>query len=619
MPSIYGEYVKRSRLRLDYSYTQNIVNNTTTFTLTLYAEKPSGMGTHSYSYHDSIYAISGKDGNQLINETGDWSWGNVTEYKVAESTYTYTHNSDGTGSCSLGAAWITGLTSSSVVGYRMEVYGTVTLPTIPRKSSMTVSIGTINETNPTFTINRKSNSFTHTLKYITPGTSTEVQIATGVGTSYNNWTPPSTLYQYFPNSPHITLTYKIYTYNGSTLVGSDTATGTINANQSDCTPTLSVTVTPTDYSSLTGSTTTIIKDVSNVTISATATAKNSASIKSITTNGTTLSTNNTTGSGILYKVETGTFKTTATDSRGFPKTDINGEDNPYTVVNYVPLTISAEVVRTNATSSTIKATIKGKYFNGSFGSATNTLTLTWKYKLRSASDWSIGGTLTATITNNEYTTGEVTLGTNFSYENDYDFLFTAVDKIYTSGVSTSLPVNKGMPIFDYGVDANGDNYFNVNGDIYRNNENILQRNIITIGKNSNQDVAANQSPIIVQMNLQRNKIGSKLTFTNNSVKIGSGVNYVLVSGLCWAEAHDGYKWVIIRKKEGSTYTDISSAITPKNTLENWDSASLPPVLIQVAEGDEISMWIVITGTATGRIAAGEYTEASTYLTVEVVG
>ena len=413
---------------------------------------------------------------ELYNSSSDIQLYNGTV--IAEGDTSFTTNSDGT--CRIqfnieGAIYTYAVNCTGYAAWELD--------TIPRKSSMTVSAGTINGTKPTFTIDRKSNSFTHTLKYITPGTSSEVQIATNVGTSYNSWTPPSTLYQYFPNSPYITLTYKIYTYNGDTLVGSDTATATINANIEDCRPTVSVTATPTNYSSLTNNATTIINGVSNVTISATATAKNSASIKSITTNGVKIATSSSSGSKTLSKVTTGTFETTVIDTRDFPNSPL--DTKTFEFVDYVPLKITAEVNRTNQTSSTIKAKVTCDFYDGKFGSSgrQNTLTLTWQCKNNESDDWTTGGTLTATKVDGKYTTGEITLTKpstiDFSYESNIYFKFKAVDLLNTTGVTATPIVRKGTPIFDYGVDANGDNYFNVNGDIYSNNTKLSKQEITT--------------------------------------------------------------------------------------------------------------------------------------------
>lgn len=533
---------------------------------------------------------------------------------IAEGDEYFTTNSDGTCRIQFNI-------EGAIYSYEVNCtgYDAWDLDTIPRKSELTVGYGTINGANPAFTINRKNNDFRDTIKYITPGTTTEVTIVEKTAlNSYDNWSPPSSLYQYFSNSDKIEITYKIYTYNGNTLVGSNTTTGYIYANVTDCKPTISVTATPTNYSSLTGNATTIIGGISNVTISATATAKNSATIKSIVTNGTTIATNATSGSKTINKVTTGTFKTTVTDSRGFTNSPL--DTKTFEFVNYVPVSISANAYRINATSSTVKAVVSGNFFNAKFGTngVTNTLTLTWKYKLKSASSYTTGGTLTATKTGTTYKTAEVTLGTNFSYENDYDFLFTAVDKVNTTGVTALAPVKKGTPIFDYGVDANGNNYLNVNGEIYKNNEKALQRHIMTITKTTNQNVTPGQAEVIIQMNSTKGSVGSKLTFSNYSVKIGAGVNYVLASGLTWVEQSNGYKWITIKKKSGSSYTTVASAITPRNSNEDWDSVSLPPTLIGVSQNDEISMWVATTGSATGRVSGQTYPN-STYLTVEVVG
>lgn len=158
----------------------------------------------------------------------------------------------------------------------------------------------------------------------------------------------------------------------------------------------------------------------------------------------------------------------------------------------------------------------------------------------------------------------------------------------------------------------------VGGTCQVDGKNIMEKNIMTILKNTNQNITPEQAPIIVQMNDIKSSIGSKLTFSNYSIKIGSGISKVLVSGLCWAEQNNGYKWLTIRKKSGSTYTTEASAITPRNINEDWDSVVLPPTLIDVIEDDEISMWIATTGSTTGRVSGQTYPK-STYLTVEVVG
>jgi len=526
------------------------------------------------SYHFSDYTITYGvtiNGTSVASGSGKKSLaGNSSITLASGSTQPIRHNTDGTKTVSL--IYYENMDSTSyTAGNLYDDTGSLVLSTIPRKSSMSVSAGTIGSTNPTFTINRKSNNFTDSIYYINPANSQEVLIVNKTSEpSYSSWAAPTSLYASFPNNPSITLTYKIYTYNGSTLIGSDTATGVINANVSASRPTVSVTATPTNYSSLTGSSTTIINGVSNVTISATATPKNSATIKSIVTNGTTIATNTTSGSKTLNKVTTGTFKTTVTDSRNFTNSPL--DTKTFEFVNYVPVSISANAYRINATSSTVKAVVSGNFFNAKFGTngVTNTLTLTWKYKLKSASSYTTGGTLTATKTGTTYTTNEVTLGTNFSYENDYDFLFTAVDKVNTSGVTAPAPVNKGTPIFDYGVDSNGANYLNVNGSIYQFNIPIIERGTNYI--KFYDGTAIWRKAITVTTAIQT--AWGSLYETASAVSLGNFDSNVFIekpsvfvqsTGIaCWVESVTGTTNTAI----GSTY--LSRPVSSTSTTYNFD-------------------------------------------------
>ena len=161
-----------------------------------------------------------------------------------------------------------------------------------------------------------------------------------------------------------------------------------------------------------------------------------------------------------------TFTVVATDSRGYTNTL---ELKP-TIVQYIPLSITVKFDRLSATSSEVKVKYSGNYYNGNFGSIDNELTIRWAYKIKEASEWIDGGTLTPTIENNTFS-GETSLGKIFNYKTAYDFILYVSDKLST--VNPQETVKKGETIFDYGIDADGNNYLNVNGDIYKNNKNIF--------------------------------------------------------------------------------------------------------------------------------------------------
>lgn len=213
MPSIYGAYTKEARLRLDYSITsQSIENNTTLITMDLYAEKTAHSGYNKTG--KSYYNMTGK-GNTTVN----WDWGSSsTQYFLGSSTTTVAHNTDGTASTTLNGYWYLGNTTS-YMPTELSVSGTITLPTIPRASGISLSTSNITlGQNLTITINRASTNFTHALYYqIDNGN--WVVIASGVATTYN-WNVEKSLANNFANSTSKTIRVICETYNGDTYIGS---------------------------------------------------------------------------------------------------------------------------------------------------------------------------------------------------------------------------------------------------------------------------------------------------------------------------------------------------------------------------------------------------------------
>ena len=57
------------------------------------------------------------------------------------------------------------------------------------------------------------------------------------------------------------------------------------------------------------------------------------------------------------------------------------------------------------------------------------------------------------------------MGTGYDYKKKYEFQLSYADKL--SSATFTQTVKEGEPIFDFGKDKNGNNYFNVNGSIYR--------------------------------------------------------------------------------------------------------------------------------------------------------
>lgn len=434
---IYGDYSKYTRLRINYTVSQNETTAVSTITMNLYAERTKGSEQYNNS-GQAYWNLTGKG-----NTSMKFSWAaSSLEMHLGSSSTTVQHNPDGTGSVTLSGYWYTGRTGSSYIPEAISISKNITLKTIPRASSVSGGSGNIGGTT-TISVSRASTSFTHTLRYVFGSLSGT--IATGVGTSYN-WTLPTSFYAQVPNAKSKTGTIYCDTYNGSTLIGTKSTTFTATVTEASSRPTVTATLTDTNATTkaLTGNASKMVKGKSTGQLVITSSVKNSATIKSVTVNGTNVGT-----AASITKtyanISTASFTIVTTDSRGFTNTS-------YVVtpsyVNYVPLTLSATIFRPQPTGTEVQMTYSGNYFNASFGSVANTLSITWKYKVKGASSWTNGGTIKPTLSGNTISSKTISLGTSYNYQTAYEFQITAVDKLTNSVQTMSLSV--GLPVFDWG-------------------------------------------------------------------------------------------------------------------------------------------------------------------------
>lgn len=359
---------------------------------------------------------------------------------LASGSTTIGHNADGTKSFSFsfsqqfdinysGVGWI-GTKSGS---------GSGTLTTIPRTSSVSSTNANIGE-NITITINRASSSFTHTLTYAfnnLTGT-----IATKTSSTSIPWTLPTSFYAQMPNTRSSWGRVICDTYSGSTKIGSSECRFDVYVKESSNKPGISATVKDINATTkaLTGDENKLIKYYSTAQFSITSTPKNSATTKSININYN--GNNLTGGSGNTWtdhfnNVSTGSFPCSVTDTRNFTSSITVNK----TLINYVKITCALSVSNPTA-SGDCTLTIKGNYFNGSFGSTNNSLTVQYK---QNGGNWT---NATATLSGNTYT-ATVKL-TGLDYTQAYTFQAKATDKL--ANATTAEKRVKSTPIFDWGSD-----------------------------------------------------------------------------------------------------------------------------------------------------------------------
>ncbi len=457
-----GSYGSDCKVYLDYtinnSESDRISRNKSNITLTLWAQATSS-NVGAYNNGNKCKAYIYVDGTTKKSSTSlNMDFRNKKKVSMLSWTGDVSHNTDGTLSITIKGSFDTNGPSSVTTG---TVSYKWTLPTIPRASSVTCADGNI-ESATTININRASSSFTHTVSYNFQGLTGT--IATKTGNTSIGWTIPASFYEKIPNAKSGQGTITCQTYNGSTLIGTSTCKFNVFVINSE--PEVSATIVDVNEKTiaLTGDNNNLIKYASNVQVKITATAKNNATISSQKVacgDGKTSSS----ATSVLEKVESGKFNISATDSRGF-NTTITIEK---TMVDYIKLALTEVTLsRPKTTSNTVNAVIKGNYFNGNFGTASNSLSLKWRYKEQDTEDWNDYIELTPTIENNTFNI-EIELGTEFNYKKAYNFEIVATDKIMLD--TSSRNVTAGIPIIDIGK-----NDVVVNGQVYMGEYKIFAYN-----------------------------------------------------------------------------------------------------------------------------------------------
>lgn len=259
---------------------------------------------------------------------------------------------------------------------------------------------------------------------------------------------------------------------------------------------------------LTGNSSKMVRYKSDVKVTVNASGVNKATISSITINGKTASN----GIYTFNSASSNSFEVKVVDTRGFTTT----QTKTMTMVSYVPLTLSASVKREQPTNGKAIISFSGNYFNGSFGSVSNTLTVQYRAKEKSASWDDEWGTLTPTISGNTYK-GSFT-GEGYDYQKQYVFQVRATDKFGTT-TSTDINVTKGEAILYW-----KENLAGVNGDFV-----VKDGKTIKSGKHLNvEDLSAFQTKLFGS-----NNSGFRFKAIMSAI---TGDNYYpqYSSGMAWA-------------------------------------------------------------------------------------
>mgnify|MGYP005949983373 CR=1 FL=1 len=197
------------RLRLGYTIQQSRTNNRSTIALALQIYDSTGE-SYNQAANSCFYVLQGsKVYHPYSYKAKGW-------YDLGTKTITVDHDSKGEASVTLSAEWHSGFTSQWTPA-SLSVSGKVTLPTIPRASSLAVPSMTLGSP-ATLTVTKADSSYTHRITYAW-GTHSGV-VSAETGATSITWTPPLELASDIPNAASGVGTLTITTYSGDTALGS---------------------------------------------------------------------------------------------------------------------------------------------------------------------------------------------------------------------------------------------------------------------------------------------------------------------------------------------------------------------------------------------------------------
>lgn len=318
-------------LKFSWSATQSISGNYSNVSWKL---------TLSSTKYGAISSSASKDWSVKVNGNS-YSGSNTvrigasTTKTLASGTTKVPHNGDGTKTFSFSFSQEFNIYFNGNVGTKSGS-GSATLNTIPRASSLTVPTINFGDAG-TLTISRASSSFTHTIK-VDFG-AYEKTVATKTTATSVSFTPPLTWANAIPNKTSGECVYTIQTYNGSTLIGTKTKTGTLKLLAADAKPTISGIALTKVKGNAQDTFTEYVRTISEVKVTTNASGKYGATIKkyqvTIGSSEYAATSSNTLTSG-LNTAGNRPITVTVTDSRGYT----NSSSTSVTVTDYDEPTIT---------------------------------------------------------------------------------------------------------------------------------------------------------------------------------------------------------------------------------------------------------------------------------------
>ena len=455
---------------------QSITANTSTVNWRMTVSRTGAYYTHNLQ-GDSTLSLN-LDGSNVHYSYPTWETSGE-EYTLASGSSTISHNADGTKTLPISCTF----NPNNGLHGTITVSASLSLTTIPRSSSVSVSAGVIGSS-VTININRQSSSFKHTVRYAWAGKSGT--IATNVDTS-TSWTIPLDFANDIPNSASGTGTVYVDTYSGSTKTGTQSTTLTASV-PSNVKPTFSG-VTLSDLNSaaqnLIPKSDTFVQVISNIKVAFNgAVGSYGSSITGYYAEivGKNQSTSSNGGSlGLMNYHGTIKIRASVSDSRGRWS---DTREISVNVLEYFAPALSFSIARTGSTSSTLTVTRNAKIAPLTVsGSQKNTMTLTFKVARLGTTNFQVDtGPVAGSWTSiSNLVNSQANLAGNYLANQSWVVIGTLEDKFTRTEFMVNVPTESVVLSYDRsGVGVNKireRGALDVKGDIYANDQPIQQHQL----------------------------------------------------------------------------------------------------------------------------------------------
>lgn len=444
-----GNFISSSgtnaNLYVEWSSTTNVAANTSSVTAVVYLRSYTMRFTALANSYITINGNQLKFNGKAVNKSSS----SLTNTELARHTVTVSHDTDGKKSITITANLDFNGTVSGTYIDDITASKTVTLDTIPRSSGLSVSATSINtDTSLKATITPANTAFTHKVAYIIGNTTMFTSPTIAAGTKEYSYTIPSS---WLPKLNSTNMVVRLFTYSGSTLIGSTDKSVTVNV-PTNVVPKVT-SLTPTIVNGLSGGKIVstggnCVEGKSQVKLVAAATAGSGSTLSSYVFSGpningtasTLTSTNATVTSSIVRSNGSLTYGVIAKDGR--PNRQSAQKTTPVTVYPYAQpqiTSITAERCLADGTPNSdgtcAKVTVKASY--SPVGGANQRVVT-----LYSSKDNYATGTVVLAATNTTDTYSNV-YGSGFAAGTSYTIRAVITDA-YNTGTTIQKSVTLGV-------------------------------------------------------------------------------------------------------------------------------------------------------------------------------